>query len=423
MKSLTTRTLVRRMAAAGVVTLATGFAASNLCAEPWKFGVMSDTQWTYASDAENPNSVAVSIINQLNPQFIDEGVKFVIQVGDITDNGSTAGITTHAVARQALYDAGIGFFPLRGNHEGSQSAARQLTNDFPQTQGLGSHAVGAMGFNSPDPAGNGNLQGLSYAFDYNNARFVLLDQFTRLSGTSPSADNAIVDQVPWVDATVSGRPTDTHAFVFNHKNLIGQNHTDTMFGSNPASNPDSQNTFIASMENNAVGYVMSGHDHVHQRSLVISPDGLHSARQLICASDSSKFYTPSKPSRDQAYNNPLRELSLAQDLYRIGYYIFTVDGPQVTVDYYASDEYFPSGNSPSVTPTLHFRKRETFGYSLNGQEFIVSQGQSYSSVQDSIAAGSGYLGTSAQILGGTNGSTVLDGSDRAVTKSIRPATF
>ena len=84
----------------------------------WKFGVMSDTQWTTADPAgQNPTTVAVSIIDQLNPQFIAAGVKFVIQVGDLADTGNDADETVRAQAAQPLYDAGIGFFPMRGNHE------------------------------------------------------------------------------------------------------------------------------------------------------------------------------------------------------------------------------------------------------------------------------------------------------------------
>ena len=75
------------------------------CSEDaWKFGVMGDTQWTVhpsnsstetlAQDPTglDPNSVAVSIINQIDPQFVNLGVKFVIQVGDLTDCGTTAAI-------------------------------------------------------------------------------------------------------------------------------------------------------------------------------------------------------------------------------------------------------------------------------------------------------------------------------------------
>ncbi len=53
-----------------------------------------------------------------------------------------------------------------------------------------------------------------------------------------------------------------------------------------------QNAFFASLQSNNVKYFISGHDHIHQRSLISSPDGLSKVQQLICASDSSKFYTP-----------------------------------------------------------------------------------------------------------------------------------
>jgi hypothetical protein len=399
-----------------------------LAATPWKFGVMADTQWTgVPSDpVNNPNDVAVSIIKQLNPKFIAAGVKFVVQVGDLTESGQPADLAVRATAAQPLYNAGIGFFPLRGNHETSQIGALALTNSFPQTQGAGANLAGARFLGSPDPSGKGNLQGLSYAFDMNNARFVLLDQFERLSGVSPSVNDAIVDQVPWIGTTLSNRTANTHAFVFAHKNLIGQDHTDVLFGANAAANPVAQNSFLAACEQADVGYVLGGHDHIHQRSRIASPDGISSVRSIICASDSSKFYTPSVPSRDQTYNSPRRETSVAQDLYRIGYYIFTVDGPLVTVDYYASDETFPSGNSPAVTPALHFSKRETFGYSLNGNEYAVPQGNSYTNVSESIASGSGFLGTAAKVLGGTNASTLKDGSARALVKTVntgwQPAT-
>ena len=61
---------------------------------------------------------------------------------------------------------------------------------------------------------------------------------------------------------------------------------------------------------------------------------------------------------------------------------------------------------------MDFAKAETFGYGLNGKEFFVPQGQSYTTVKD------GFQGTSAQILGGTNGSTVSDAAGRAFTKDV-----
>jgi hypothetical protein len=87
----------------------------------------------------------------------------------------------------------------------------------------------------------------------------------------------------------------------------------------------------------------------------------------------------------------------------------------VTVDYYSSTVgAVLSGSEYLITasPSLTFTKRETFGYSLNGKEFVVGQGQPYSAVQDSFA------GTSAKILGGTNTGTAKDGSNRPYSKAV-----
>ena len=83
--------------------------------EPWKFGLIADTQWPSAAGSDslsgfkNPNSVAVDIINQVNKEFISKGVKIVIAVGDVTDNGSNLALDTRATYVQALYNAGIPF--------------------------------------------------------------------------------------------------------------------------------------------------------------------------------------------------------------------------------------------------------------------------------------------------------------------------
>jgi hypothetical protein len=391
-------------------------------AESWKFGVMSDTQWKANLDGENPETVAAGIIDQLNTQFINHGVKFVIQVGDLVDKetNSTNGLPldrtmdTRALAAQALYDAGIGFYPLRGNHEGSQTAAVEFQTLYPQAVGDGDHVFGAVNFSSPFTT----LNGLSYSFDYNNARFVLLDQFTRTDGSNymGSSNNNIIDQQTWIDSTLSGRPEETHAFVFAHKGLITENHVDTLFGSNPASNPDAQNAFIGSLFNNGVRYFMGGHDHMHNRAIVTSPDSLSAVQDITASSNSYKFYIPQIPSNDERYDLPalgmLRETPIAQELFTVGYYIVTVDGPRVTVDHYASPNGCDGDCDLTVTPALTFSKRETFGYSLNGKEFLVPQGGSYTVVQDS------FKGTTAKILGGDNGSitTVYDG--RATTKDV-----
>ncbi len=122
------------------------------------------------------------------------------------------------------------------NSERSRRLALPLS--LSKGQGAGEHVAGATHFTSPMP----KLAGLSYAFDYGNARFVLLDQFTRTDGTSylGSTNNNVIDQLPWIGEALAAKPAGGHAFVFAHKGLITENHADTLFGANPAASPDAR---------------------------------------------------------------------------------------------------------------------------------------------------------------------------------------
>ena len=452
---------------------------STAGADPWKFAVMADTQWisqtsgVVTDDSRAPNSVPVDIIRALNQQFINRDVQFVIQVGDLCDNGSIPGEDARALFAQGLYDARIGFFPFRGNHDSSQAAANEFLRIYPQTllgtmnntpsdifnttvagtiqsipRVIGPTFTMGMNFSSPNTSNSNltanDLTGLSYSFDYsarggNTVRFVMLDG--QAGGGTDGVTPGIDPQQPWITSQLSNRPSGSHAFVFSHKGLITENHVDVLFGSYPYSDPTGQNAFFSSLYNNNVRYYINGHDHMHDRSRIVSPDGTSYVNQLLCASDSSKFYTPGTPlanNNDIAYDTPShpgisgpRQTILSQELHKVGYYVFTVDGPKVTVDYYsatlpASAGLQPNGCSGSkceylITNTaaaatdvnfLTFEKTETFGYSLNGKEFLVPEGASYTSVTDS------YHGTAARILSGTNGSTLQDYSTRPFTKAV-----
>lgn len=406
--------------------------ARLLQAEPWKFGVMGDTQWTTSDPAgANPSSVPLSIIGQVNRQFIDAKVKFVIQVGDLSDDGDDASERTRAAAAQPLIDAGIGFFAFRGNHETSRSdngyGVPVFRVNYPQNSTGGfsksdkSRFVLGTGFSSPVKVSD-ELDGLSYSFDFGEGqertRFVFIDPWPcpgmavrqangRMAGYSIDA------QQPWISRRLDRKTRmATHAFVFSHQPLIAENHQDTMFGGYANANPEWQNRFLASMRQNGVRYYISGHDHLHQRALVQSPDRRSQVEELIAASNSSKFYRP-KPLDDPGwYGQKVRESSISQECFTVGYYIFTVDGPSVTVDFYSddhghwmSDSEYPEGSGKpgvNVTPSFHFVKKESWGYFLNGRQFVVPQGGSYRTVRDR------YRRTVACILDGSNGSVARD---------------
>jgi hypothetical protein len=409
-------------------------AVTTACTPPastaWKFGMMSDTQWTTADPAgQNPTTVSVSIINQLNPVFIAAGVKFVIQVGDLADTGNDADEIVRAQAAQPLLDAGIGFFPMRGNHEtygtANSFAIPVFQTSYPQTRGL-SNTFGATNFSSPTSLST-ELDGMTYSFDYNNARFVILDTWATpsidISAAGYTYGYSVAQQQPWINSRLdkTTRGTD-HAFVMSHQPLMAESHQDTMFQGYTNANPDMQNAFYASLQSNNVKYFLAGHDHMNQNSIIASPDGLSSVHEIIGASDSSKFYTPSAVSGANWFGQKVRETPVAQELYTVGYYIFTVDGANVTVDFYSdthgnwkSDASYPLGTGrpdTNITPVLTFAKKQTFGYSQNGTEFLVAEGASYPTTPFT------FSGTTAQFLAGSNTSTAMDYISRALTHAV-----
>ncbi|ADD69389.1 metallophosphoesterase [Denitrovibrio acetiphilus DSM 12809] len=424
-------------------------------ANAWKFGIISDTQWTKDDDGENPASCAVDIINALNAKFVEHDVDLVVHVGDLTDDGRhdfqayntktalTYDYTTadamgvRARYVQELYNNGIGYFPLRGNHDNSAEAATEFLNFFPQTrtgvQNDGTVQEAAYAAKNPDESYLPNItrtnllpfnvgsnfstashmEGLTYSFDYNNLRFVMLDHFT----ATDDAEYPISTQQSWIDSTLSGRASGTHAIVFAHKGLITQNHDDNLFGE-PAEagyDYDADDNFIESLANNNVRYYINGHDHMHDRSYVATNDGTTAkVTQLVTASDSSKFYTPQEIPNDVQYFGGVRQTMLSQELYKIGYYIVTVDGDHLTIDYYGAPSYISeTGETFSTTPDLKFTKRESFGYSLNGKDFLVAYNESYTDVDVTSANG-----TRAVILDGINGRTNRDFAGRVLNVEV-----
>jgi hypothetical protein len=453
-------------------------------AMPWRFAVISDTQWTVPDDGQSPNSIPAGILKQIHQAFIAHGVRIVVDVGDSVDVSSTPNLDARALYVQDLYNAGIAYYPVRGNHEAADgNSGKEFAHIFPQIgYNLDSNRgpagptqtaswnnatpadivranprLGADSRIAPPARTNPNLfsvagnfsyptlvnnanGSVSYSFDYENARFVLLDQFDRTGNTHHSS---IPQQQPWINQRLMdlGRPQ--HAFVFSHKNLLGGTHKDNLFGGavtpfdpgdGAAETPagvakrQAEDAFIRALTVGHVHYFITGHDHHHADSIIAAP--LHSGysvHQIISQSDSSKFYTPVAPFS-------ANETPVSEELWAVGYYIYTVDGPRVTVDYYSVDVTNQNGTNAAGwdaargitarTPFLtgNWKQLSTIGYSLNGREFLVREGDSYATVQDTAAKGSAdgeeYLGSSARILAGVNGSTRRTHDGRPLTKAI-----
>lgn len=433
-------------------------------AEPWSFGILADTQWPreawyvpadsqgnplVAADGgdsivvvsvdsiggwKNPHTVAADFIHQIHGRFRQHGVKLVIATGDLADESTLDAIHSRATWAQELFESGIGFFPVRGNHDATAEVAAAFVRLFPQTRDgiqrriasgdalwtdsaqlhpfrnaqAESFAMGT-GFSSPVGA-----EGRSYAFHANGATFALMDPF-------PGPDGVVLrasQQLGWLDSVLASRPAQTPAFVFCHYPLLGIYHAEHLFGNSPAYDTASQNAFIRLLRKRGVRVYVAGHDHILQHSLVASAsDPGERLEQIILSGASFKFYPPSVPSVDELYNLPefgrSREIPLAQDLGQIGYVVATVDGSKVVFEAWGAPAGIAVGEIfRSFDLSEKWTLRRRWGWSETGKGTLVGPGGTYQALSDSA------LGTSAKILWGVSDSSRRDAIGRPLSQWI-----
>ena len=308
------------------------FAADDT--DSWAFGVIPDTQW-----AKNMNApfhgTAIHIIDAINAEFVRQNVDFVIAVGDLVEKHSADAFKTRAAHNKVLAEAGIKFYPVRGNHDsGSIEAVAQFKSAFPNLPGT----LGAGG-SFPDLPG---ASGMTYSFTHKGGKFVLLDTFLMDDGSSKGKTYTISNYLPWIESEL--KKSDHHfALVFAHKNLQGQNHRDNIFGHEHDSNPEMQNTFIRCLQQNGVKFFLSGHDHMYHRLLIKSPDGHSEVTQIICGSAASKFYLPNLTFLKSLFR---QGKPLAQELNRIGFMIVRVEGERIKFEYYSTASFGSTAKTP-----------------------------------------------------------------------------
>ena len=131
-----------------------------LAEAPWSFIVTGDSR-------DGVNGVNTVILGELAGQIVNHSVDFVLFPGDLVTGSADPAVlqsqlTTWRNTMQPVYDASIGVYPVRGNHdEGSLLAWNNVFS--------GPYALPANG-----PAGEENL---TYSVTHKNALILGLDQY------------------------------------------------------------------------------------------------------------------------------------------------------------------------------------------------------------------------------------------------------
>ena len=229
-----------------IVAIACDKKSDNLEAtnEPiaWKFAVVGDTHVSYDSDT----------IAEMIPYFLEDDIDLILLCGDIVQGGKKAS-TTDLEAElkmwqaifQPLYDAGIGIYPVRGNHEDDADNNIAIWNSI---------FTGDMVLPQNGPSGEINL---SYSFNHKNAFFIGLDTYVNIHKINQT----------WLNEQLEAN-NQPHIFTFGHEAAFKVFHGDCLDDF-----PSERDTFWKSLSDAGAKTYFCGHDHFFDAIEVDDGDG------------------------------------------------------------------------------------------------------------------------------------------------------
>lgn len=177
------------------------------------------------------------------------GASFVLHAGDFVDDGANEDYWTWALDDPANIAQGLAMMPAAGNHE-ARSNVPGITDANP----IASH-FSLSGVNMPE---QDQASGVYYSFTYKNATVVVLNS-NDLEGNALSQK-----QYAWANEVLSGADT-TWKIVLLHKSAYsnGPHHDD-------ADVLAIRRQLDQLAADNKVDLVLSGHDHVYNRTVPLS---------------------------------------------------------------------------------------------------------------------------------------------------------
>ncbi len=289
------------------------FTSAVVAQSPWSFLVICDSRSTGTDDN---NGVNTPILAEIANEIVAHNVDFVLFPGDLV-NGAVdqtvmqSQFTTWRDTMQIVYDANIGVYSVRGNHDmGNPSATTAWKNVF-----TGDYAL-------PNNGPTGEI-GLTYSLSHKNAFIVGLDEY--ITGQYHRVNQT------WLNAQLAAN-TKPHIFVFGHAPAFKADHSGCL-----DDYPTQRNAFWASLKNAGCRTYFCGHDHFYDHAVVDDGDGdsSNNIHQYIIGTAGAPLRPWSPPYNGENSGMTVEQIHHAE---QFGYILVKVDDMDVTMIWYQRDD-------------------------------------------------------------------------------------
>ena len=289
-------------------------------AAPWRFVATCDSRGSSSLQQVNTN-----VLREIALAAVEESADLVVFAGDLIYGypGVETAFREWTNAMAPAYEAGIGVYPVRGNHD----------------VGAGWHEVLGHGLPTNGPP---NEVGMTYAFTNRNALFLGLDNY---SGSLVYYNAPIAVHTAWVDQQLASN-TLPHVFAYGHSPAFKVRHYDCLDDV-----PAQRDAFWHSLTAAGAKAYFCGHDHFYDHSRLDDGDGnpVNDVHQIVAGTAGAPLYDRAPY---DGYNGVWTPVHMFYDKVH-GYVVVEIDGSRATLTW-----------KRRAAPG-HFVAAETFSYDVS----------------------------------------------------------
>ncbi|MGB2863006.1 MAG: hypothetical protein WBC05_06750 [Sedimentisphaerales bacterium] len=296
----------------------------RLTSNPWKFIVTCDSRGSI-------NGIQPIVLGELVTEILSQGADFVLFPGDLVSGYASIGPAGFEAQLRAwvqmmdpVYNAGIGVYVSRGNHEIMDVWGYYIRPDIDPEDNHATRWLNVFGNDLypeqmlPDN-GPALEKYMTYAVTHKNAFIISLDQYAGINH-----DTVHMVNQQWLDAQLAAN-TKPHIFIAGHETAFRAMHTDCL-----DNRPDERDAFWASIRNTGGRTYFAGHDHFYDHALIDDGDGNpnNNIHQYIIGTGGARPYAWSPP---YSGNNSYYTVEQLYHAENYGYVLVEVDGLNVTL--------------------------------------------------------------------------------------------